>query len=192
MYHHLRGVLVSATPGRAVIETAGVGWDVRIPLSTADALGAPGGEVCLLTHLVVKEDSLSLFGFATEDERTLFQTLIGLSGVGASTAIQILSSIRPADFLLAIEQQDAAALKKIKGIGDKTAKRIILELKGAKMRLSADADATPALSGVAADAAAALEAMGVSAKEAVARVERVLAKEAELGLEETIRRALQG
>lgn len=190
MYNHLRGKVVSVAPGKIVIDTGGIGWEVLAPLSTTGKLRA-GVEATVLTHLIVREDAMLLYGFLTEDERALFRRLIGLSGVGAATAAQILSSASPNDFLLAIEKQDAGFLKKIKGIGEKTAKRIILELKGAKMLMTGGNDA-PALGGTAADAVMALETLGVPTKEAVARVEKVLKEQPDMALEAIVSAALQG
>lgn len=192
MYNHLRGTTRHVTPGKVILETAGgIGWDLAAPLSTTSRLKT-GQEVVLLTHLIVREDAHLLYAFFTEEERSLFRLLIGLSGVGAATATQILSSATPQEFLVAIEKQDTTFLRKIKGIGEKTAKRIILELKGAKTRLPEDgAGEAPGPSGIAGDAVMALEAMGVTNKEAVARVEKVLAGGESLGLEEIIRLALR-
>ncbi len=194
MYNHLRGRVVKVVPGRVVLEVGGIGWDIHAPLSTTSKI-ALDKEVLLMTHLAVREDDISIYGFSTEDERELFRVLIGISGVGAATAIQILSSASVQDFILAIEKQDTNFLKKIKGIGEKTAKRIILELKGAKTNLTeTDAAGTALgdLGALATDAVLALEAMGVPQKEGRARVEKVLATEHDLGLEEIIRRSLQG
>ncbi len=194
MYNHLRGCVFSVVPGRIVLEVGSVGWDLSAPLSTTAKL-APGQETVILTHVAVREDDISIYGFLTEDERSLFRVLIGLSGIGASTAIQILSSAAPKDFILAIEKQDTNFLKKIKGIGEKTAKRIILELKGAKTALTDDTAAGGAIAGlsaVAVDAVKALKAMGIHEKEGVARVEKVLSSGVDLGLEELIRQALRG
>lgn len=191
MYHHLRGELAVRTPLRLVVETGGVGYEVTVPLSTGDRVGPVGSEVKLLTHLVVREDLLQLVGFLTEDERSLFRTLIGLSGVGPALALQILSSASPQDFAVAVERQDTGFFKKIKGVGEKTAKRIILELKGAKTLLPGGADSPALPAGIAADAVAALETMGIPQKEAVARVEAVLADNPDLSLEEIVRQALR-
>lgn len=192
MYNHLRGTIQKVMPGKVILETSGgIGWDLAAPLSTTGRLKT-GQDAVLLTHLIVREDAHILYAFSTEDERSLFRTLIGLSGVGAVTAAQILSSATPQEFLLAVEKQDTSFLRKIKGIGEKTAKRIILELKGAKTQLPEDsANGASGPGGMAGDAVMALEAMGVNNKEAVARVTKVLAAEPELGLEEIIRRALR-
>ncbi len=192
MYHHLRGKLVRNLGTRIVLETSGgIGWDLVVPLSTSNKLSTASAEVMILTHLAVREDAHVLYGFATEDERTLFRSLIDVSGIGPASAIQILSATTPNEFLLAIERQDAAFLKKLKGVGEKTAKRIILEMKG-KLAPSSEDEASTLPGGAASDAVAALMAMGVSQNEARARVEKVLAKQPELGLEDLIRRSLQG
>lgn len=193
MYHHLRGAVIHVLPGRVVLEVNGVGWDLLVPLSTSCRLAA-GREALLLTHLIVREDAHILYGFLTEEERSLFRTLIGLTGIGAATAAQILSAVTPQEFIVAVEKQDTSFLKKIKGIGDKTAKRMILELKGSKTLLpdldsGSSSPSKPA--GIAGDAVMALETMGMQNKEAVARVEKVLASEGDLTLEELIRRALR-
>lgn len=191
MYNHLRGTLVSCQPTRLVVETGGIGWEVTVSLATSQRAGAPGAEVRLLTHLVVREDLLQLVGFLTEEERHLFRTLIGLSGVGPALALQILSAVTPEAFARVVEQQDTAALKRIKGVGEKTAKRIILELKGAKTLLPPSEEAGEAPTGMAADAVAALVAMGLTQRDAVERVERVTSAEEGLSLEDAIRRALR-
>ena len=194
MYNHLRGLVTKVVPGKIILEVGGIGWDICAPISTTSKVSI-GQEHMILTHLAVREDDISIFGFLTDDERSLFRVLIGISGVGAATAIQILSSASPKDFILAIEKQDTKFLKKIKGIGEKTAKRIILELKGAKTTLSDDlpnSGSVGALGAIATDAVKALEAMGIPEKEGIARVEKVLESEGDLKLEELIRRALQG
>lgn len=190
MYNHLRGTVVNVVPGKIIIDTHGIGWEVLAPLSTTGKIRS-GQECTVLTHLIVREDAMILYGFLTEEERALFRRLIALSGVGAATAAQILSSVSPNDFLLAIEKQDAGFLKKIKGIGEKTAKRIILELKGAKMLMPA-ADGAPALDGTAGDAVMALMTLGVSEKEAAARVEKALQKDPGMTLDALVTAALQG
>ncbi len=187
MYNHLRGTVIEASPTRIVVEVAGVGYDVTVPLSVSRRAPRPGQEIRLLTHLVVREDELQLVGFLEEDERRLFRTLVAVQGVGPALALRVLSAMTPAEFAVAVERQDATVLRRIKGIGEKTAKRLILELKGAKTVVS---DAIAA-SGGAADALAALQAMGMSQSEAMERVERTLAENPDLPLEELIKKALQ-
>lgn len=192
MYHHLRGHVVQNLGSRVVLETGGVGWELVVPLSTSRNLStAPNRESVLLTHFSIREDAHVLYGFLTEDERTLFRHLIDVSGIGPTSAIQILSYTTPAELLNAIERQDAVTLRKIKGIGEKTAKRIILEMKG-KIAPSSTPGVPGLPAGVAADAVGALVAMGVGQNEARARVEKALGANPDLSLEDLIRKSLQG
>ena len=191
MYNHLRGILLEKRHNKVILDIAGIGYEVHVPLSVSAKLNKMGSEVTILTHLIVREDEMRLIGFINEDERSLFRKLIELSGVGPALALQILSSVTPQDFALAIERQDAAFLKKIKGVGEKTAKRIILELKGAKMLLQPDA-AKDLPEGNGADAAAALSTLGLPLNEAVARVEKALAEKPDATVEELIKAALRG
>ncbi len=189
MYNHIRGTLFYKSPSRVVVEAAGVGYDLTIPLSAYRHLPEAGEETTILVHLVVREDEMRLIGFARSDERELFRRLITLSGVGPSMALQILSGMTPQEFMLAVERQDADALKRIKGVGEKTAKRIIIELKGAKTVLAPEEGALP--EGSAGEAVAALMALGLSQNEAAARVEKALAKTPDLGIEDLIKAALR-
>lgn len=189
MYNHIRGIVTHKSPSRIVVEAAGVGYELTIPLSAGRRLPSIGGEATVLTHMVVREDEMRLIGFADQEERELFRRLIGLSGVGPSMALQILSGMTPQEFALAIERQDAGALRKIKGVGEKTAKRIILELKGAKTVLPTGPDSMP--EGAAAEAVAALMALGLSQNEAVDRVEKASQKHPEAGVEDLIKAALR-
>ncbi len=128
MYHHLQGRLVEKTPTYAVIDCGGVGYQVNISLHTYAKLGS--NEHCkLLVHLSVKEDALSLFGFADEDERRLFRLLISVSGIGENTARMMLSSLSPLEIQQAILSGNIPVLQSIKGIGNKTAQRLVLDLK---------------------------------------------------------------
>lgn len=127
MIHHLRGKLVEKAPTHCVIECGGVGYFVQISLNTFERL--PADEAVLLhTHLVVREDAQLLYGFAETAERELFLALLGVSGVGANTARMILSSMDVATATQAIQSGDVAAMKRVKGIGAKTAQRIIIDL----------------------------------------------------------------
>jgi len=191
VYHHLRGVVTQVRPARVVIEAGGVGYDVVVPLSVSRRMPEAGQPVVILTHLVVKDDALQLVGFLADEERELFRRLIGVSGIGPATALQVLSAATPKEFLTAVERQDAAFFKRIKGIGEKTAKRLILELKGAKTVLP-DGDGNAAAAGsIAFDAQQALAALGVPPAEAAARVEKALAGDPGLALEDLIKAALR-
>jgi Holliday junction DNA helicase RuvA len=126
---HLRGRVLEKRPNRLVIEAGGVGYDVTVPLSTFYGLGEAGQEIALRIHTHVREDALSLFGFATRLEQDLFERLIGISGIGPKLAIAVLSGLEPPLLIRAIGQGDVARLTSIPGVGKKTAERIVLELK---------------------------------------------------------------
>lgn len=128
MYHHITGTLVVKQPGEAVLEAGGVGYRLRISLNAYAALPPVGARAKLLTHLHVAEGALSLIGFASETEREFFLQLSSVSGVGLSTALAILSAGRVEDLRQAVRLGDVASLKRVKGVGDRTARRILLEL----------------------------------------------------------------
>ena len=125
----LRGTLVEKAPSRLIVDVAGVGYDVQVPLSTFYGLGDPGSDVSLRVHTHVREDVIALYGFATPLELDLFERLIAINGVGPKLALAVLSGIEPADLIRAVRLQDVARLTAIPGIGKKTAQRIGLELK---------------------------------------------------------------
>lgn len=128
MIHHIRGAITALTPAAVVIETAGIGYEINISLETFSALEGCR-ETMLLIHEIIREDTHDLYGFASEDERRLFRLLIGVSGVGANTARMILSSYKVAELEQIISSGAHANLKSIKGIGAKTAERIIVDLR---------------------------------------------------------------
>src|SRR3954453_443767 len=125
----LRGVLLEKHPNQAIIEAGGVGYDVTIPVSTYTHLPDPGIEVRLRIHTHVREDALSLFGFLTQDEKAIFEKLIGVSGIGPTLAVKILSGLAAPDLINAIRRGDSASLVRIPGVGKKTAERMVLELR---------------------------------------------------------------
>ena len=127
MIHHLNGRMVEKTPTYAVIECGGVGYQVHISLTTFERIGSEE-HVLLHTHLVVREDAQLLYGFSHPEERELFLLLIGVSGVGANTARLILSAMDPDTARQSIQMGDVDAMKAVKGIGAKTAQRIIIDL----------------------------------------------------------------
>jgi holliday junction DNA helicase RuvA len=130
MISHLSGKLTQAWPTQVIVEVGGVGYEVLIPLNSFDRLPKPPAPIKLLTHLVVREDSHQLYGFLSEEERDLFRMLIQkVSGIGPKTALDVLGGISAADFKSAVINSDSARLSAVKGIGRKTAERIILELK---------------------------------------------------------------
>ena len=125
----LRGRLADKHPQHIIVDVGGVGYDVQVPLSTFYNLGDPGSDVTLRVHTHVREDAISLFGFATPLELELFERLISINGVGPKLALAVLSGIEAAELVRAVRLQDVARLTAIPGIGRKTAERIGLELK---------------------------------------------------------------
>jgi Holliday junction DNA helicase RuvA len=129
MIGSLRGRLVFKQAPQIVIECSGVGYEVETPMSTFLDLPAIGSELFLHTHLVVREDAQILYGFATDDERVLFRTLLKVNRVGAKMALGVLSAMSANDFRRCVEYEDASTLSKIPGVGKKTAERLIIEMR---------------------------------------------------------------
>ena len=142
MIAYLRGVLAEKEITRVVVECHGVGYEAAIPLSTFDRLPAEGAEVKLYTHHEVREDAQLLFGFATKPERDMFRLVTTVSGVGPKLALAVLSGLTVGDLQLAVSQGDAKRLAAVKGIGKKTAARIVVELKDKINPIEALANAT--------------------------------------------------
>jgi len=145
----LRGRILEKHPNRVVVDVAGVGYDVAVPLSTFYGLADAGAEVALRVHTHVREDTIALFGFATMLEQQLFERLLGISGIGPKVALAVLSGMEPPDLVRAIEQGDVARLTTIPGVGKKTSERIVLEMKDRVPRpepsaVAGAADAAPA------------------------------------------------
>ncbi len=195
MIAYLRGVLAEKEITRVVVECHGVGYEAAIPLSTFDRLPAEGAEVKLYTHHEVREDAQLLFGFATKPERDMFRLVTTVSGVGPKLALAVLSGLTIGDLQLAVTQGDAKRLAAVKGIGKKTAARIVVELKDKINPIEALANATAETSreqgAVLRDAMLALAALGFSEDIARAKVQQVLDGEPGLADVETIlKRAL--
>jgi Holliday junction DNA helicase RuvA len=129
MIGRISGKLLAKRPPQIVVDVHGVGYELDVPMSTLYQLPAAGQDVVLLTHLLVREDAHQLYGFATEGERHVFRQLLKISGVGARTALSVLSGLSVTDLHHAISQQDGGRLTKIPGIGKKTAERLLLELR---------------------------------------------------------------
>jgi Holliday junction DNA helicase RuvA len=125
----LRGVLAAKQPPWLVVDVGGVGYELEAPMSTVFDLPEVGREVALFTHYAVKDDTVALYGFLRETERTLFRTLQKVSGIGAKTALSVLSGASTDEFARLVQTSDIAALTRIPGIGKKTAERIIVELR---------------------------------------------------------------
>ena len=195
MIAYLRGVLAEKEVTRVVVECHGVGYEAAIPLSTFDRLPAEGAEVKLYTHHEVREDAQLLFGFATKPERDMFRLVTTVSGVGPKLALAVLSGLTVGDLQLAVSQGDAKRHAAVKGIGKKTAARIVVELKDKINPIEALANATAETSreqgAVLRDAMLALAALGFSEDIARAKVQQVLDGEPGLADVETIlKRAL--
>ncbi len=196
MIGYLRGTLAEALPTQVVVEAAGVGYEVFIPLSSFDKLPVPGGEVKLLTHLSIRDDAHVLYGFMTDGERDLFRLLIRhVSGIGPKIALNVLSGTTAASLRAAVAEGDVKALSSISGVGKKTAERIVVELKdklGDEPVEPSSASAKSADDQKLADAEAALIALGSKPKDAQ---EAIRAAAAMLGpdkpVDELVRAALQ-
>ena len=128
MIARLFGKLILKQPPTLLIDVAGVGYEVEAPMSTFYELPEPGEMVTVLTHLTIRDDAHILFGFASDGERSLFRNLIKVNGVGPKLALTILSGISSADFVLCVQNRDAAALTRLPGIGKKTAERLVIEM----------------------------------------------------------------
>jgi Holliday junction DNA helicase RuvA len=129
MIAFLRGRVLEKHPNRLIVDVAGVGYDVAVPLSTFYASGDEGAEIALRVHTHVREDQLALYGFMTAFELTVFERMIAVSGIGPKLALSVLSGIEPGEFVAAIHRADLGRLTRIPGVGKKTAERIVVELR---------------------------------------------------------------
>lgn len=192
MIAHLRGRLFLKTPGRIIVETGGVGYEVIISIPTFTALPAEGAEVSLHVHTQVREDILALFGFLELDEKRLFERLITVSGVGPKLAVTILSGLNPERTVAAIRGQDHATLTRIPGVGKKLAERLGVELKD-KLEDMAVAPITGPAAPAAEDVLSALLNLGYQRPAAQKAIEAAVAKNKAAGesFDELFRLSLQ-
>lgn len=192
MIGRLTGILVEKNPPQITLDVAGVGYEVDVPMSTFYHLPATGEKVTLHTHLAVREDAHQLFGFASEAERAAFRQLLKISGVGARTALALLSGLSVAELSQAVAAQESGRLTKIPGIGKKTAERLLLELKDKLPQAGPGAAAKVSGGGTAAGAASdilnALLALGYHEREAQAALR---ALPADVSVPDGIRQALK-
>ena len=174
MIAHLRGKLLAKHPNQAIVETAGVGYDVTISVPTFSDLPAAGSEVALHIHTHVRDDAIALYGFLRSSEKALFEKLITVSGIGPTLAIKILSGMAADEMVGAIRGNDVARLTRIPGIGRKTAERMVLELRDKLPDAgAAPASALPAMSAMEEDVLSALVNLGyqrAAAEKALATV----------------------
>jgi holliday junction DNA helicase RuvA len=196
MIGRLRGILISKQPPWLLVEVGGVGYELEAPMSTIYDLPQTGKEVTLLTHYAVKEDSVALYGFLHESERTLFRNLQKVSGIGAKISLAVLSGVSTQDFARLVQAGDVVALTKIPGIGKKTAERIIVELRdrldGLGTHVSGLASASSAPLDPAAEATVALQQLGYKPAEVTRLVQKVAAQgdSAETIIRKALRAAL--
>ncbi|MFA7606682.1 MAG: Holliday junction branch migration protein RuvA [Rhodocyclaceae bacterium] len=194
MIGRIGGTLLEKNPPQIVIDVGGVGYELDVPMSTFYGLPATGERVSLRTHFTVREDGHFLYGFATDEERTTFRQLLKVSGIGARTALAILSGLSVIDLRQAVALQESGRLVKIPGIGKKTAERLLLELRDKLGQLPASG--APTLAGVAPTAAPdsrsdilnALLALGYNEREALGAMKAV---PEDCGVSEGIRLALR-
>ncbi|WP_299154476.1 Holliday junction branch migration protein RuvA [uncultured Christiangramia sp.] len=191
MIHHLKGQLIEKNPTYVVIECNGVGYTVNISLHTFSLI--PESEaISLYTYLQVKEDSHTLYGFIEKSERAIFKLLISVSGVGTSTARVMLSSLQPKEVINAIATGDVPTIQSVKGIGAKTAQRVILDLKDKVLKVMGDDEVlmTPNNTNKE-EALSALEILGYNRRQAGKVVEKILKDDPESTVESIIKMALK-
>ena len=191
MIHHLRGKLVEKNPTHVIIECGGVGYFVNISLNTFSKL--PEQEnISVYTHLQVKEDSHTLFGFVEKSEREIFRLLLSVSGIGSSIARTMLSSMSPSQVRDAIANGDVASIQAVKGIGAKTAQRVILDLRDKVLKVyDIDELSLSANNTNKDEALSALEVLGFARKQSERVVDKVLSQDASLSVENIIKLALK-
>ncbi len=187
MIARLKGVLIEKTPPTVVIDCNGIGYECEVPMSTFYNLPALGESVTLLTHLVVREDAHLLYGFGTDRERVTFRQLLKVNGIGAKSALSILSGLSVEDLVQAVALQETGLLTRVPGIGKKTAERLLLELKD-KFSIEGLAASANAPKSAAADILNALVSLGYNEKEALLAVKKLAH---EIGVSEGIKLALK-
>jgi len=191
MIAHIKGRLIEKTPTYVVIDCNGVGYELKISLNTYSSLG--DSEVCsLFTHFVVREDAQLLYGFKETSERELFRLLISVSGVGSATAMMILSSLSPNETKQAIMNSDVNTLKSVKGIGAKSAERIIIDLRDKIGKVDGSSTiSNPLNNTVKEEALSALVMLGFAKNSAEKALDKIISIGEELTVEELIKRTLK-
>jgi len=196
MIAYLRGTILEKHPNQIILEAAGVGYDIQIPISTFTALPDQGATAALRIYTHVREDALLLFGFATSEEKAVFERLISVSGIGPKLAITVLSGLPTPELIAAIRSSDLARLVRIPGVGKKTAERIVLELKDKLMSVDAAGKPTPAMetgpvySTLERDVLSALQNLGCSRPAGEEALRKVLEKGTPAEFEPLFRAAL--
>lgn len=191
MFSYIRGPLVEVLEDTIVVEAGSIGWNIRVPLSVLERLPRTGEEVRIYTSFQVREDAMTLYGFLSRQDLQMFRMLLGVNGIGPKAALGILSAMRPEDLRMAILSEDARSIARAPGIGPKTAKRVILDLKD-RIKMEdvllggvSEGDwnpgvvpvSLPAVDGAAKEAVEALVALGYSLSEASKAVRQVTIEE---------------
>ena len=189
MITQIKGRLIEKSPTELVVDCNGVGYSVNISLNTYSQIGNDEN-IKLYTYLLIKEDSHSLYGFFKKSERSLFKLLISVSGVGASTARMMLSSLSPSEIISAIMSENVQVVQSIKGIGLKTAQRIILELKDKVLSLDEAGDDSLTLNKQSEEASSALEVLGYSKKQTSKLLSKIISENPGINVESIIKKAL--
>ncbi|WP_047418953.1 Holliday junction branch migration protein RuvA [Cellulophaga sp. Hel_I_12] len=191
MIHHLKGKLVEKNPTHVVVECGGVGYFVNISLHTFSKI-LDAENISLFTHLQVKEDSHTLFGFYEKSEREIFRLLLSVSGIGSSTARTMLSSMEPMQIRDAIATSNVASIQSVKGIGAKTAQRVILDLKDKVLKIYDIDEVSATLNNTNKDEAlSALEVLGFVRKQSERVVDKIVSQDASLSVEDIIKLSLK-
>ena len=188
MIGRLNGVLLEKTPPLVLLDVNGVGYECEVPMSTFYNLPATGERTVLLTHFVVREDAQLLYGFGSERERSAFRRLLKVNGVGAKSALAILSGLSVDDLAQAVALQETALLTRVPGVGKKTAERLLLELKDKFKFDGAAVEGTSQASSAGGDVLNALLALGYKEREALATVKQL---PADVAVAEGIRQSLK-
>ena len=189
MITQIKGRLIEKSPTELVIDCNGVGYSINISLNTYSQI-SDDENIKLFTHLIIKEDSHSLYGFFKKSERSLFKLLISVSGGGASTARMMLSSLSPGEIISAIMSGSVQIIQSIKGIGTKTAQRVILELKDKVMMLDESENEHLTLTNESTEASSALEVLGYSQKQTSKILTQILSENPGINVETLIKKAL--
>ena len=189
MITQIKGRLIEKSPTELVVDCNGIGYTVNISLNTYLQIGSDEN-IKLYTYLLIKEDSHSLYGFFKKSERSLFKLLISVSGVGASTARMMLSSLSPSEIISAIMSENVQVVQSIKGIGLKTAQRIILELKDKVISLDEAGDDSLTLNKQSEEASSALEVLGYSRKQTSKLLSKIISENPGINVESIIKKAL--
>ncbi len=191
MYEYIRGTIADISPANVIVEAGGIGYFVNISLNSYSKLNGKK-EVRLFLHQIVREDSHTLYGFAETSERELFRNLISVNGVGANTAIMMLSSLSPEELTAAVSTENVAVLKAVKGIGAKTAQRIIIDLKDKLVKLPETSQILLSPNNtIRNEALSALVMLGFVKRDAEKAVTKITQEQPDVTVEDVIKQALK-